>query len=117
MRVLIVDDNDRMRQLIRGLITDLAEEIDERSDGAQALTAYAASRPDWVLMDLSMKDVNGLTATRQIRAAFPAVKIIIVTSYDDPYLRQEALSAGACGYVVKANLLELRRLLTESSGG
>jgi two-component system NarL family response regulator len=55
--------------------------------------------------------MNGITATRQIRRVDPAAKLIIVTNYDEPDLRETAEQAGACGYVLKANLLEVRRLL------
>ena len=122
MKILIVDDNDRMRHLIRNLIQDLAEEIDERRDGSEVLAAFAGRPPDWVLMDISMKEMDGLTATQQLRAAYPKARVIIVSNYDDAVIRQEARSAGACGYVTKANLWELRQILggaklTEPSAG
>jgi DNA-binding NarL/FixJ family response regulator len=58
-----------------------------------------------------MPRVGGLEATRRIRAAFPDAQIIIVTQHDDPYWRAAATQAGACGYVLKENLLELRQML------
>ena len=61
-----------------------------------------------------MKEVDGLTATRQIKAAWPDARIMIVTNYDDPQLRQSALLAGACEYVTKENLLAVRRVLEEN---
>ena len=111
MTLLIVDDNDHMRLLLRNIVTDLADEISECSDGAEALSFYKEHQPDWVLMDIRMKDVDGLTATRQIKAAFADAKIIIVTNYDDQYLRQAAQQAGASEFVLKENLLEVRRIL------
>ena len=111
MKILIVDDNAMMRRTIKALIADLADEFCECADGFTASAAYAVQQPDVVLMDLAMQQMDGLTATRQIIAAHPAARIIIVTNHDDKHLRATALAAGACGYVPKENLLELRRLL------
>lgn len=115
MKVLIVEDYPPMRQLIRALVADLAEAVTECADGAEAVALYHAqgfTRRDRVLMDLQMPVVDGLEATRGLRAAFPDAQIIIVTQYDDAHLRHAAQQAGACGYVLKGNLLEVRQLLT-----
>jgi len=111
MNLLIVDDNAAMRRLLRRLLSDLAGIILECNDGAQAVEMYGRHRPDWVLMDIEMKGLDGLEATSQIRAADPDARIVIVTNYDDIALREAAAKAGACGYVLKDNLLELRALL------
>lgn len=114
MRVLIVEDHPPMRQLIRAVITDLADSVTECADGAEAVAAYTAEQfnsEDRVLMDLEMPGVNGLEATRRLRTAFPEARIIIVTQYGDAHLRAAATAAGACGYVLKENLLELRQWL------
>ena len=114
MKLLIVEDNPQMRQMIRALVADLADAIAECRDGDEAVAAYAAqqfSRDDRVLMDLQMQRLGGLEATRRIRAAFPDAQILIVTQFDDPHWRTAATEAGACGYVLKENLLDLRRLL------
>ena len=111
MRLLIVEDSQQMRREIKLFVSDLAQEICECGDGAEALSAYAAQRPDWVLMDIRMEEVDGLTATRRIKAAHPEARIMILTAYDDAELREAARSAGACEYVTKENLLEVRRIL------
>jgi CheY-like chemotaxis protein len=113
LRFLIVDDNAAVRRLIRSIVLPLACGISECTDGVDALSAYQAHRPDVVLMDIRMNEVDGIQATKQIKAADPQATIIIVTDYDDDGLRQAATRAGACGYVVKDNLLELVRLLEE----
>ena len=111
MTLLIVEDNPAVRRLVRQLVADLADEIGECGDGAEAEARYAELQPDWVLMDIEMPRVDGIAATRRIKAAFPDARILIVTNYGDAALRAAALAAGACGYVLKENLLELRRLL------
>jgi CheY-like chemotaxis protein len=119
MKIMIVEDNPQMRQLIRSVVEDLAEAIVECSDGEEAVAAYAAlqfSGDDRVLMDLQMPRLGGLEATGRLRAAFPEARIIIVTQYDDPHWRAAAQEAGACGYVLKENLLDLRPLLQAGAG-
>ena len=111
MSVLIVEDSEPMRQMIRALIADVATVVGERSEGREALAAYRAQRPDWVLMDIAMPGVDGITATREITSAFPEAKILIVTDYDDAELREAAREAGACGYVLKENLLAIRQVI------
>ncbi|QQS46533.1 MAG: response regulator transcription factor [Acidobacteriota bacterium] len=111
MKILIVDDNPEVRSLLRRLLSDLAEEIVECADGREALAEYAALQPDWVLMDIEIPTVDGLTATRQVCAAWPQAKVMIVTNHDNEALRQAALTAGARGYVVKDDLYKLRLLL------
>jgi two-component system, NarL family, response regulator LiaR len=109
--LLIVDDSDEIRRMLRTFVSAIAEPIYECRDGGAACDAYAAHRPDWVLMDVSMLPMDGITATRQIVARFPAARIVILTQYDDARFKQAAQQAGACGYVLKTDLLGVRRLL------
>ncbi|MGH9841358.1 MAG: response regulator transcription factor [Blastocatellia bacterium] len=111
MKLLIVEDNAGVRQMLAGVLAGIATETHECADGGEAMAAYEAHRPDVVLMDIAMPNVNGILATRQIRAFDPAARVIIVTSYDEADLRKAAAAAGAVGYVLKENLLDLRRLL------
>jgi CheY-like chemotaxis protein len=113
INLLIVDDSPAMRRTIRLVVRDLAAQIYECSDGSSALSAYAAHLPDWVFMDIKMKQTDGLTATRQIKESFPEARIIIVTICKGNDMKEAALEAGACGYVVKDNLLELRQILID----
>ena len=74
MTVLIVEDDGAMRELIKKVIGNLADSFCECSDGRDALPLYEKYRPAWVLMDIRMEHVDGLTATRQIMAAWPSVR-------------------------------------------
>jgi CheY-like chemotaxis protein len=114
MKLLIVEDNSGVRHLIRSVVASLADEVYECADGGEALALYATEHPDFVLMDIEMKAVDGITATRHIKKVDPSARIIMVSEYDQPDLREAAQQAGACGYVVKENLLELIDLLTSS---
>ena len=62
-------------------------------------------------MDVEMAEKDGLTATREICAAYPKARVVIVTNYDGEEMREAAKRAGACGFVMKENLLELRDIL------
>ncbi len=110
-KLLIVEDHAEMRREIKNLLSDLGE-IYECRDGAEAVSAYAQHRPDWVLMDIQMERMNGIAATREIKAAYPEARIMIVTGYESEELREAARRAGACEYVVKENLFEIRRILS-----
>jgi len=113
MKLLIVEDNPGVRKVIRNLVASVAREICECADATEALALFRRERPDFVLMDVQMEGVDGITATRQLKAVDPTAQVIIVTDYDQPDLREAAYQAGACGYVSKENLLELVRLLKE----
>jgi two-component system chemotaxis response regulator CheY len=111
MSLLIVDDDARMRSLIRSIVADLADPITECGNGAEAQKRYAEHKPDWVLMDVMMPEVGGLEATRQIIASYPAARIVMVTGQESQSLREAAAIAGAYAFVSKENLLELRELI------
>ncbi len=109
--ILLVEDHASMRATLRMWLADLAAPITECDNGTEVCACYATHRPDWVLMDIELPGQDGITATRELLAVNPAVRVVIVTSYDDAEMRRAAAAAGACGYVLKENLLDLRRLL------
>lgn len=115
--ILIVDDSYAIRRAIRSFLTDIAGQFYECSDGSQALEAYAEHQPDWVLMDIKMNNMDGLTATAEILATFPQAKIVIVTSYDDADLQRAARRAGACAFVTKTDLMPLWSLVVSDHEG
>ena len=109
--LLIVEDNSSMRRLIKSVVKDLAENIHECEDGAEALAAYETYNPEWILMDVEMKKKDGFTATREIVEAHPDAKVLILTKYSTDRMREEAERAGASEYVLKENLLTIREII------
>lgn len=108
MKLLIVEDNHPMRRMIADLVRDLAADVIECADGHEAVAAYRQHRPDWVLMDVRMAAMDGLSATRLILRTDARARVMIVTDYDDEEWREAARLAGACAYVLKENLLDVR---------
>lgn len=115
MKVLLVEENTAVRGLIRQLVASPGTWIQECVDSSDAMVAYSAGRPDLVIMDTGMKDLNGIAVCRQIKAMDPAARIVLVSDYDDAAIRESAQHAGACGYVLKDNLLEVTGLLSAFS--
>lgn len=111
MKLLIVDDNPEVRRVLRRLLSGVADQVTECDDGDAVLAAYADCQPDWVLMDIEMKRLDGIAATEQLLIREPAARVLIVTNYDNAGLRQAAQRAGARGYVLKENLFELQQTL------
>jgi DNA-binding NarL/FixJ family response regulator len=103
IRVLIVDDDDLMRAGLRGVLSSdpAIEVVGEASDGRDALYRTRLLRPDVVLMDVRMPDLDGIAATRQLLADFPDVRVMIVTTFEQDDYIFGALSAGASGFLLK----------------
>ncbi len=103
VRVLIVDDDDLMRAGLRGVLStdDAIEVVGEASDGRDALYRTRLLRPDVVLMDVRMPDLDGIAATRELLAAFPEVRVVILTTFEQDDFIFGALSAGASGFLLK----------------
>jgi two-component system response regulator DegU len=114
MKVLIIDDNALVRRIIKSIVADPSVEVTEGEDGADALRLYDLCHPDLVLMDMKMKVMDGLSATREIIHAHPDAKVVIVTNYDDDQMREAARSAGAHALVAKDDLAELKQFFGEN---
>jgi CheY-like chemotaxis protein len=116
MKFLIVDDSADMRRCIKEYLPDSVEKVECR-DGLEAIAAFADHRPDWVLMDIEMKPLDGLAAAGQIRTQWPEAKIIFVTSHDEPRFREAALQLKVEGYVLKDNLEQINQIIGAHSAG
>jgi DNA-binding NarL/FixJ family response regulator len=103
IRVLIVDDHVVVRSGLEQLLatTDDIKYIGSASNGNEAIEAVARLRPDVVLMDLSMPELDGVEATRRITADHPSSRVLVLTSFSDQSRILDALSAGADGYLLK----------------
>jgi RNA polymerase sigma factor (sigma-70 family) len=103
VRVLIVDDDNLMRAGLRGVLAsdEAIEVVGEEGDGRGAAYRTRMLRPDVVLMDVRMPDLDGISATREVLAAFPEVKVVILTTFEQDDYIFGALSAGASGFLLK----------------
>jgi DNA-binding NarL/FixJ family response regulator len=120
MRVIVADDQTVVRE---GLVTLLGampgiDVVASAVDGRQAVQLASQLRPDVLLMDLRMPDVDGIEATRRIREEQPAVQVLVLTTYADDESIILALRAGAIGYLTKdAGREDIRRALEAAAAG
>ena len=101
VRVLIVDDQPRARQGLKALLATWPQvkEVQEAANGQEALVLVEESQPDLVLMDIRMPKMDGLEATRRIKAKWPQIKIVVLSMYTE--YAADALAAGADAFVCK----------------
>ena len=105
IRVLLVDDHEMVRLAVSTYLNiqpDI-EVVGEASDGQEGVEKAISLRPDVILMDLVMENMDGITATKEILAQWPQAKILIVTSYIDDEKVFPAIQAGASGYLLKTS--------------
>jgi len=112
--LLIVDDSAEMRRLIRQVAAESTDVVIECTDGDEVLDAYTEHRPDWVLMDVEMKRMDGLTATRNLTRRHPEAKVVIVTKHTDDETRRVARELGARFFISKDEVFSLRTLIRQS---
>jgi len=106
---IIVDDNREMRETLRNIIMEYVSVVAECEDGNEIVESYRIHHPDWVFMDISMKHVDGVTATKLLTTEFPDAKVVMVSNFEDPEMEQLAETAGSFGYVQKERLQLVRK--------
>ena len=102
-RILVVEDQEDNRQILRDLLATAGYDMIEAEDGMQAVAAASEHRPDLILMDIQLPELDGYEATRRIKAnpALSAIPIIVVTSYALSGDEEKARAAGCDAYVAK----------------
>jgi DNA-binding NarL/FixJ family response regulator len=109
LRVVLIDDVTEVREAVAALIRKAGHEIvGEAADGATGVQQTLAQRPDLVIIDWRMPDMDGVEATRQIRASHPSAAIVAFSSTDTPELRDAFLKAGADAFVDKRDARGLK---------
>ncbi|KJH73727.1 response regulator transcription factor [Pseudomonas gregormendelii] len=103
IRVALVDDHSLVRDGIKALLSVMAnlEVVGEAENGADAIDMIGRCQPDLVLVDIGLKDMNGLELTRLLRNRYPALKVLVLSMYDNHEYVSESVRAGASGYVLK----------------
>ena len=102
LTVLIVDDSLITQKKIAVILNGLGHEvIGMASSGSDALEKYRSLKPDLVTMDITMPDMDGVTATRTMIEEFPSASVVMVTSHGQERMVMDALDAGAKGYILK----------------
>jgi DNA-binding NarL/FixJ family response regulator len=105
VRILIVDDHDLMRRGIKALLQSHAgwEVVGEAHTGREAVTKAEELKPDVVILDISMPDLNGIEAARRIRKSSPNTEVLILSVHYSDQLIRDILEAGVRGYIVKSD--------------
>jgi len=106
IKVLIADDHELIRHGVRSILQSErdAQVVGEAVTGLQAVEQTQKLKPDVVIMDLAMPELDGIEATRQIRATNPRTQVIVLTMHDSEIMVRRVLNAGASGYVLKSEL-------------
>ncbi|EKE18242.1 MAG: hypothetical protein ACD_10C00071G0003 [uncultured bacterium] len=100
--IVLVDDNDMMRAILRGMLRgEEYEVIGEARNGVAAVDITDRLKPDIVCLDVVMPEKDGLTALREIKAARPETEVVMITSNADPETVQESIQNGASGFIIK----------------
>jgi DNA-binding NarL/FixJ family response regulator len=103
VRVLLVDDDELMRAGLRAVLTsdETIEVVGEAGNGRAAVSSVRSLKPDVILMDVRMPDLDGISATREVLAASPEVKVAVLTTFEQDDYIFGALNAGASGFLLK----------------
>ena len=114
MKLLLVDDNERMRKVMKNIFSPFFEEVIECNDGIEAVKAFKQELPDWVVMDIKMKMMDGIEATAKIISSNPNAKVIIISQFDDDSTIDAAMKAGALEFVSKEDLSKVLDIINNN---
>jgi two-component system chemotaxis response regulator CheY len=100
-RILIVDDSSLSRKISRRILEEAGHTVEDAADGLSALERYALARPDLVLLDVTMNEMNGLEVLRQLRTMDPDARVVMATADAQTSTRTLSEAGGAVGFVLK----------------
>ncbi len=100
-KILVVDDAEFLRLRISKILTSNGHEVIEANNGVNAVNTYKSTRPDAVLMDITMPEMDGLAALKAIRAADPKARVVMLTALGQESVVLEAIKSGARDFIVK----------------
>jgi len=100
-KILVVDDSSLSRKISRRILQEAGHTVEDAADGLAALERYALSRPDLVLLDVTMNEMDGLEVLRQLRAMDPAARVVMATADAQTSTRTLSEAGGAVGFVLK----------------
>lgn len=118
MTIMIIEDNVKMRTLITKILENELPDLQTIilcDSGKKAIELYHKNNPDWVVMDIDIKNLDGLAATQRIIEIDQTAKIIIISQYDDAEYKQTAIEFGAVDIVNKDSLIQITRIISDLS--
>ncbi|MHB9011474.1 MAG: response regulator [Ignavibacteriaceae bacterium] len=111
MKFLILDENPGFRKFIKKLITANNDECIQTENSPHLKSALKKYQPDWIVIDINLKKENAFQVAREIRRENPAIKIALLSDFDDVRLRKKAKEAGATAFISKENLTDFYKIL------
>jgi DNA-binding NarL/FixJ family response regulator len=111
MKLLIADDSYEIRSVLRSICHNMFDVIIECADGEKAIDLFNSALPDWVLMDIQMGRLDGISATKNIKKNHPGAKVIIVSQFSDAAFIETSKNAGAFAFVPKEDLTKIETII------
>jgi DNA-binding NarL/FixJ family response regulator len=106
IRIVIVDDHNLARENLQDMLAEVpdVDVVGEAANGREALLLCSRLKPDLVLMDVRMPEMDGLTAAHEVKQRYPETAVLMVTMHENPDILLDALNAGAAGYVLRTQI-------------
>jgi len=113
MKLLLVDDNDNIRRIMKDLYSPYFNEIVECTDGIEVVEQFSSINPDWTVMDIQMKRMDGIAAAEKVIHGEPNAKIILISQFDGVEIVSEARRSGAIAFVKKDDLESVMQVILD----